>query len=94
VRLRRGIKARGNCLAGHYKVRGRAARGGRRGQKKAAGVSRRGGDKVGLLTSLQHFIEVCQAILECFAINREIIREHLHDLLDQVREYRHHAPLK
>jgi hypothetical protein len=44
VRLRRGIKARGNCLAGHHEVRGRAARGGWRGQKKAAGVSRCSGE--------------------------------------------------
>jgi hypothetical protein len=43
VRLRRGIKARGNCLAGHHEVGGRAARGGRRGQKKATEVGRRGG---------------------------------------------------
>jgi hypothetical protein len=42
VRLRRGIKARGNCLAGHHEVGGRAARGGRRGQRKATGVGRRG----------------------------------------------------
>jgi hypothetical protein len=44
VRLRRGIKAQGNYLAGHHEVRGRAARGGRRGQKKAAGVGRCGGE--------------------------------------------------
>jgi hypothetical protein len=44
VRLRRGIKAWGNCLAGHHEVGGRAARGGRREQKKAAGVGRRGGE--------------------------------------------------
>jgi hypothetical protein len=44
VRLRRGIKARGNCLAGHHEVGGQVARGGRRGRKKAAGVSRRGGE--------------------------------------------------
>jgi hypothetical protein len=44
VRLRRGIKARGNCLAGHHEVRGRAAQGGRRGWKKAVGVSQRGGE--------------------------------------------------
>jgi hypothetical protein len=44
VRLRRGIKARGNCLAGHHEVGGRATRGCRRGRKKAAGVSRRGGE--------------------------------------------------
>jgi hypothetical protein len=44
VQLRRGIKARGNCLAGHHEVGGRAARGGRRGQKKATGVGRRGGE--------------------------------------------------
>jgi hypothetical protein len=51
-------------------------------------------DKVSHLTPLQHFIEVCQASLEYFAINGEIIHEHLHDFLDQVREYHHHAPLK
>jgi hypothetical protein len=44
VRLRRGIKARGNCLAGHHEVGGQATRGGRRGQKKVAGVGRRGGE--------------------------------------------------
>jgi hypothetical protein len=44
VRLRRGIKARGNCLAGHHEVGGRAARVGRRGWKKAAGVGRRSGE--------------------------------------------------
>jgi hypothetical protein len=44
VRLRRGIQARGNCLAGHHEVGGRAARGGRRGRKKAAGVGRHGGE--------------------------------------------------
>jgi hypothetical protein len=51
-------------------------------------------DKVGHLTPLQYFIEVCQATLKCFVINGEIIHEHLHDLLDQVREYHNHAPLK
>jgi hypothetical protein len=51
-------------------------------------------DKVGHLTPLQHSIEVCQERLKCFATNREIVHEHLHDLLDQVREYRHYAPLK
>jgi hypothetical protein len=51
-------------------------------------------DKVSHLTLLQHFIKVCQAILECFALNGEIIHEYLHDLLDQVREYHHHASLK
>jgi hypothetical protein len=44
VRLRRGIKARGNCLAGHHEVGGRATQGGRRGRKKAAGVGRHGGE--------------------------------------------------
>jgi hypothetical protein len=44
VRLRRGIKARGNCPAGHHEVGGRAARGGQWGRKKAAGVGRRGGE--------------------------------------------------
>jgi hypothetical protein len=44
VRLRRGIKARGNCLTWHHEVGGQAARGGRRGWKKAARVGRRGGE--------------------------------------------------
>jgi hypothetical protein len=44
VRLRRGIKARGNCLAGHHEVGGQAVRGGRRGYKRAIGVSQRGGE--------------------------------------------------
>jgi hypothetical protein len=44
VRLRRGIKAWGIYLAGHHEVGGRAARGGRRGRKKAARVGRRGGE--------------------------------------------------
>jgi hypothetical protein len=44
VRLRREIKARGNCLAGHHEVGGRAAWGGRRVRKKAAGVGRRSGE--------------------------------------------------
>jgi hypothetical protein len=39
-------------------------------------------DKVGHLTPLQHFIEVCQATLECFATNVKIIHELLHDLLN------------
>jgi hypothetical protein len=51
-------------------------------------------DKVSHLTPLPHFIEVCQANLKYFAVNGEIIHEHIHSLLDQVREYRHHAPLK
>jgi hypothetical protein len=44
VRLRRGIEPRGNCLAGHHEVGGRATRGGRRGRRKAAGVGRHGGE--------------------------------------------------
>jgi hypothetical protein len=44
VRLRRGIKARDNCLAGHHEVGGRAARGGQRGRKKAVKVGRRGAE--------------------------------------------------
>jgi hypothetical protein len=51
-------------------------------------------DKVSLLTSSQHFIKVCQTILKSPALDGEIIHEHLHDLLDQIREYRHHAHLK
>jgi hypothetical protein len=39
--LRRGIMARGNCLAGHHEVGGRAVRGGR---KKVARVDWRGGE--------------------------------------------------
>jgi hypothetical protein len=41
--IKEGNQGAGNCLAGHHEVRGRAARGGRRGRKKAAGVGRRGG---------------------------------------------------
>jgi hypothetical protein len=44
VRLRRGIKARCNCLAGHHEVGGQAAQGGQRGRKKAAGVGQRSGE--------------------------------------------------
>jgi hypothetical protein len=44
VRLKRGIKARGNCLVGHHEVEGRAARGGWRRRKKAVGVGQRGGE--------------------------------------------------
>jgi hypothetical protein len=44
VRLKRGIKARGNFLAGHHEVGGQAARGGQRCRKKATGVGRRGGE--------------------------------------------------
>jgi hypothetical protein len=51
-------------------------------------------DKVGHLTLLHHYIKVCEVTLECFAIKGEIIHEHLQVLLDQVREYHHHAPLK
>jgi hypothetical protein len=39
------------------------------------------------MTPLQHFIKVCHATLECFTINEEIIHEHLHHLVNQVREY-------
>jgi hypothetical protein len=35
---------RGNCLAGHHEVGGRAARGDRRGRKKAVGVGQCGGE--------------------------------------------------
>jgi hypothetical protein len=51
-------------------------------------------DMLSHLIPLQHFIEVCKATLECIAIDGEIVHEHLHDLLNQVREYHHHAPLK
>jgi hypothetical protein len=44
VRLRRRIKARCNCLAGHHEVGGRVALGGRRGRKKANRVSRCSGE--------------------------------------------------
>jgi hypothetical protein len=42
VRLRRGIKAWSEYLAGHLEVEGRVARGGRRRREKAATVGRRG----------------------------------------------------
>jgi hypothetical protein len=44
VRLRRGIKARCNYLAGHHEVRGQAARGGQRGRKKVVRVGLHGGE--------------------------------------------------
>jgi hypothetical protein len=44
VRLRRGIKAQGNCLTGHHEVGGQAAWGGRMGRKKVSMVGRRFGE--------------------------------------------------
>jgi hypothetical protein len=55
VRLRRGIKAWSEYLAGHLGVGGRAARGGRRRWEKAAMVGRRG--RKTKLIARPHFAE-------------------------------------
>jgi hypothetical protein len=49
------------------------------------------GRPLGIVSTLYQGL---QAILKSFVVDREIIHEHLHDLLDQIREYHHHAPLK
>ena len=46
------------------------------------------------MTSLENFIQVLKALIKTLSINREIIHENFHDVLDQVREDRHHTPLK
>jgi hypothetical protein len=50
-------------------------------------------DKVGHLTPLQQFIKVCEATLECFAINGESSMNTSMTFL-KVREYCYHASLK
>jgi hypothetical protein len=55
VRLRRGIKAWSEYLAGHLEVRGRAAWGGRRRRGKAATVGRHG--RKTKLTARPHLVE-------------------------------------
>ena len=51
-------------------------------------------DQVRVLTSLENFIQVLKAFVKTLSIDREIIHEDFHDVLDQVREDRHHTPLK
>ena len=51
-------------------------------------------DQVCVLTSLENFIQILKAFVKTLSIDREIIHEDFHDVLDQVREDRHHTPLK
>ena len=51
-------------------------------------------DQVRVLTSLENFIQVLKAFVKTLSIDREIIHEDFHDVLDQVREDRHHTLLK
>jgi len=39
-------------------------------------------------------VTVLKAFIKTLSIDREIIHENLHDILDQVREDRHHTPLE
>ena len=47
-----------------------------------------------VLTSLENFIQIIKEFIKTLSIDREIIHENFHDILDQVREDRHHTPLK
>ena len=51
-------------------------------------------DQVRVLTSLENFIQVLKAFVKTLSIDQEIIHENFHDVLDQVREDRHHIPMK
>ena len=51
-------------------------------------------DQVRVLTSLENFIQILKAFVKTLSIDREIIHEDFHDVLEQVREDRHHTPLK
>ena len=51
-------------------------------------------DQVRVLTPLENFIQVLKAFVKTLSIDREIIHEDFHDVLDQVREDRHHTLLK
>ena len=51
-------------------------------------------DQVRVLTSLENFIQVLKASVKTLSIYREIIHEIFHDILDQVREDRHHTLLE
>ena len=47
-----------------------------------------------VLRPLENFIQVLKALVKTLSIDREIIHENFHDVLDQVREDHHHTPLK
>ena len=51
-------------------------------------------DQVRVLTSLENFIQILKAFVKALSIDREIIHENFHDVLNQVREGRHHTLLK
>ena len=51
-------------------------------------------DQVRVLTSLENFIQILKAFVKTLSIDREIFHEDFHDVLDQVREDRHHTLLK
>ena len=51
-------------------------------------------DQVRVLTSLENFIQILKAFVKTLSIDREIIYEDFHDVLDQVREDCHHTLLK
>ena len=51
-------------------------------------------DQVRVLTSLENFIQILKAFIKALSIDQEIIHENFYDVLDQVREDRHHTPLK
>jgi len=51
-------------------------------------------DQVRVLTSLENFIQILKAFVKTLSIDQEIIYEDFHDVLDQVREDRHHTLLK
>jgi len=51
-------------------------------------------DQVRVLTSLENFIQVLKAFVKTLSINREVIQENIHDVPNQIREDRHHTPLK
>ena len=51
-------------------------------------------DQVLVLTSLENFIQVLKAFVKTLSTDREIIHEDFHDVLDQVREDRHHTLLE
>ena len=51
-------------------------------------------DQVCVLTSLENFVQILKAFVKALSIDREIIYENFHDVLDHVKEDRHHTPQK
>ena len=51
-------------------------------------------DQVRVLTSLENFIQILKAFVKALSIDREIIHENFHDVLDQAREDPHHTRWK